>query len=1029
MAARRPPRGNTSPDTHRPVSTGGGETPRPDTSRTDAPRVDTPRVDIDPVTGAGRLDLSGTSRIPASIDTPAAGTSLIAASDRVSSSSSSSSTASSATSAIASAQHPLIAYRVPATGKLTEANADGLRTFRNRLYVEVADVGIVQVGKDPETGLYRAKLPNELTATGPVLIRDPVGTLWRLQTEPERVTDPRYAYQRVIEGEQPYAWDEQTLINRLGSQAQGLEAAGADILAVSRADIHAVRRMYANHERIIPLLQDTVTRFRIDREMGRFIDNLRSDRAQDYLQADLLFQFELLNVIWPDKAMSLLDANGKVLSTIEREGSSPVPIPRDQLLDGDLLKTVLSHLDEAETKSLLNVASDEPPATLEANARHLRRELAQLADPYKTYLFDQRYRDVDKATTTEALFVQEQLKLPGVVARELVDIATPAELDKIRRGILPERLQSLGDWALQDILVSRAYEGFYLDSVNSPDNFTLTLYTSGALGLWGEDIRIEIRQDSFDGELLGAFGQGNVTTHLTFVEDGYGTYRAHDVEGNALYPATDFYNSILETFLVDKRESLKISDVKSLKTCLRGNALAPYRLLELLPNLPQQHWSTFDPGFMRLRAGPPSSIGEVAQLQFIAGKYKELIDLSFHESTPMIERYNFLRGLKLLHERYSDECVLSMHYAVIKANGEGDNQPVIGSIEVLPELQSLMRPEQFDALTGRLFTEEGVVPLTESERNLGMYARNLEQTGRANEYQALLRSVRGNGGTPSPKLRDLSEYAELLSIKVAKPGESIQVSAQTMANLKLAQEAILRAKELLPMSGNQLPSIWEKGGSAIAKIKGLRGLDLEEGGFTAKLTTAEAARKAIEIKGGNCSENSKVTFSILASLPRTSSIHIVRATSFDHQYVVIGDDLSNLTGLVVADSWPEFPAAHLASNAHFDFEMPPVTTMAPGPAVAEYNFINEAPPGPAVLPTVSQANTFRQIKMNKLYEEDAAYAQWTSLREIGQTYVIEGGTPVSFERMPESVIDGRIQAYDRYREVFKDLLGEDTDTD
>ncbi|MHC8346185.1 hypothetical protein [Pseudomonas sp. RT6P73] len=1027
MAARRPPRGNTSPDTRRPVSTGGGQTPRPDTSRPDAPRVDTPRVDVDPVTGAGRLDLSGTSRIPESIDTPAAGTSSIAASDRVSSSSS----ASSATSAIASAQHPLAAYRIPATVKLTEANADGLRTFRNRLYAEVSEVGIVQVGKDPETGLYRAKLPNELTANGPVLIRDPAGKLWRLQTEPESVTDPRHAYQRVIEGERPYAWDEQTLINRLGLQAQGLEDAGADILAVSRADINAVRRMYANHERIIPLLQDTVTRFRIDREMGRFIDNLRSDRAQDYLQADLLFQFKLLNEIWPDKAMSLLDANGKVLSTIEREGSSPVPLSRNQLVDGDLLKTVLSHLDEAETKSLLNVASDEPPATLEANARHLRSELAQLADQYKTYLFDQRYRDVDKATTTEALFVQEQLELPGVVARELVDIATPAELDKIRLGILPERLQTLGDWALQDVLVSRAYEGFYLDSVNSPDNFTLTLYTSGALGLWGEDIRIEIRQDSFDGELLGAFGQSNVTTHLTFVEDGYGTYRAHDGEGNALYPATDFYNSILETFLVDKRESLKISDVKSLKTYLRGNALMPYRLLELLPNMPLPHWSTFAPDFMRLRAGSPSSLGEVAQLQVIAGKYEELVNLSFHESVPVIERYNFLRGLKLLHERYPDECVLAMHYAVIKANGEGNNQPVIGSIEVLPELQSLMRPEQFDALTGRLFTEEGLVPLTESERNLGMYAQNLQQTGRANEYQALIRSVRESGVTPSPKLRDLSEYGELLFEDVATPGEPVQVSAQIMANLKMAQEAIYRAKELLPLSSNQLASMWEKGGSAIAGIKHLRGMDLgAESVFTSDLTIAQASEKAIAIKGGNCSENSKVTFSILASQPRTSAIHIVKVTGFDHQYVVIGDDLSNLNGLVVADSWPEFPAAHLASKGTFEFVTPPLETLPPGPAVGEYRFINDTPPGPATLPAVSEENTYRQIKMNKLYLKTArTYVQWTSLDKLGQTYAVEGGTPVSFERMPASVIESRLDAHTRYREAFKDLLDEETEAD
>jgi hypothetical protein len=137
--------------------------------------------------------------------------------------------------------------------------------------------------------------------------------------------------------------------------------------------------------------------------------------------------------------------------------------------------------------------------------------------------------------------------------------------------------------------------------------------------------------------------------------------------------------------------------------------------------------------------------------------------------------------------------------------------------------------------------------------------------------------------------------------------------------------------------------------------------------------------------------------------------------------VVIGNDLSNLDGLVVADSWPEFPAAHLASQGYFEFEMPPVETLAPGPAVAKYNFINEAPPGPATLPVVSEPNTFRQIKMNKLYTS-GAYAQWTSLKKLGQTYSVKDGTPVSFERLPASVIENRFEAYNNYLKAFEDIL-------
>jgi hypothetical protein len=274
----------------------------------------------------------------------------------------------------------------------------------------------------------------------------------------------------------------------------------------------------------------------------------------------------------------------------------------------------------------------------------------------------------------------------------------------------------------------------------------------------------------------------------------------------------------------------------------------------------------------------------------------------------------------------------------------------------------------------------------------------------------------------------LVELREVLPEKVIAQQAPVEVSASVMADLQMAQRAIYRAKELLPLSGNQLPSIWEKGGSAISKIKGLRELNLETGGFTAKMTIAEAARKAIEIMGGNCSENSKVTFSILANQPRTSKVHIVKATAFDHQFVVIGDDLSMPAQLVVADSWPEFPAAHLANNSHFGFELPPILTLEPGPAIADYAFINEALPGPAAMPEVSEGNTFRQIKMDKLYK--SGYAQFVSLSWVGTTYYAEpGAVPVSFEKLSVHTVNKRFGAYNHYLDAFKEFQSSDQVTE
>ncbi|MFJ7284167.1 dermonecrotic toxin domain-containing protein [Pseudomonas sp. NPDC099000] len=872
-----------------------------------------------------------------------------------------------------------------------------------------------ELTKDPQTGKHRVKHPTRPDAFQPVVDSNGAGAF-------------------VIEGEQPHTWDHTTLMARLGPDMGELAESYGDIRTVSQTDASAIRRMYADNERPLPLLSDTVTRFRIDRDIQAFIEQVGSERVQDYSSADPEMQFQLLDGLWPGNAIELVNARGEVLRVIGSAGGSRVRINSNRLADVDLLKTLLSHLDDAQLNTLLNVEFRIAPSTLEMNAKNLRAELAKLAESKRTSLFNARYRRIEAATSDSAKTIQAKVPgLPGTVARELLSIATPSEVQAIERGQLPARLENLARWALRDVRMSRAYEGFYLDSVESPDLDRLALHSLEHLRGWNPDVRIEVRRFEYDGHLLDSIGKDDAGIRRTLVELHDSTFVAYNADGNALHSGMDLFSAILQALPDAERNALNIhiGQGPTLKLALRDNALKPFQLLKVLDGLPVLDPLTYDPRLMRLRGGAPGAGGERVALEEVGGQYSDLVTLAFHPSVSEFKQFDYLRGLKLIYDRFPHDYFFDLYEALNAANATGEAGPgleIVQSIEALPDLQKLMLPEQFNALTGRLFTEEGLVPLTESERNLGVNARNLEQTGRANEYQALLRSVRENRVTPSPELTDLSEYGEVLSADVATPGEPIQVSAQTMANLKMAQEAIYRAKELLPLSSNQLPSMWEKGGSAIAKIKGLRGMDLEEGGFSAKLTIAEAARKAIDIKGGNCSENSKVTFSILASQPRTSSIHIVKVTDFDHQYVVMGDDLNNLNGLVVADSWPEFPAAHLASKGYFQFDRSPLMTLRPGPAVAEYNFINEAPPGPATLPAVSEANTYRQIKIDKLYKKEAAaFAQWTSLSELGQTYAVEGGTPVSFERMPASVIDNRVDAYHRYREAFKDLLAAEAD--
>lgn len=69
-------------------------------------------------------------------------------------------------------------FRITPPSRLPAADAQGLRSFKGRLFVDGYDGSTLHVSLDPESGLYRAKLQSEPTASGPALLRDPETGLW-----------------------------------------------------------------------------------------------------------------------------------------------------------------------------------------------------------------------------------------------------------------------------------------------------------------------------------------------------------------------------------------------------------------------------------------------------------------------------------------------------------------------------------------------------------------------------------------------------------------------------------------------------------------------------------------------------------------------------------------------------------------------------------------------------------------------------------------------------------------------------------
>lgn len=75
----------------------------------------------------------------------------------------------------------LARYSLRAPANLPEANAQGLRVFKNRKYVDIAPGLIVLVRETGTVGEYRAALVSEPAALGPVLFYDPRNRVWTLE--------------------------------------------------------------------------------------------------------------------------------------------------------------------------------------------------------------------------------------------------------------------------------------------------------------------------------------------------------------------------------------------------------------------------------------------------------------------------------------------------------------------------------------------------------------------------------------------------------------------------------------------------------------------------------------------------------------------------------------------------------------------------------------------------------------------------------------------------------------------------------
>ncbi|HEX4550014.1 dermonecrotic toxin domain-containing protein [Pseudomonas sp.] len=446
----------------------------------------------------------------------------------------------------------------------------------------------------------------------------------------------------MTELDKPLDWDRSTLLKHAGPRASSLSASERELaLNISGHHENHLRKARFERKPLPPLLHDSMVRIGLDKDIHTFIEQMRSEAPEDYLRADWKTQLQLLtqNMLWPEnKGLRLLNSDGETLWESANASSSPLNLHQSQEGNTDLLFTLLRQLDETQIKTLLEEDRGAPPSAITVRTHALRQKLANIAENKKTSMFDERYRVLDRIASPQVQAIIDTAPgLPASVASEIFDMATSVELSQLKHRSVPERLTHIARWARQEVRLSRAYEGLYLDAAPNLDSDVLALYSLEKLRDWPAGIRLEIREFSYAGRLRESIGEADAAVRKVLVlrEDGW--YEPYDENNLALSSSSDFFDSLLRALPDEARNALDIhiGEGPKLRKALQEHALDRDTLRTLLSRTPLLK-PAYDPSVMRLPGGadgyertPPDStpLKQLAQELYPALHESQLQDL------------------------------------------------------------------------------------------------------------------------------------------------------------------------------------------------------------------------------------------------------------------------------------------------------------------------------------------------------------------------------------------------------------------
>lgn len=380
----------------------------------------------------------------------------------------------------------------------------------------------------PEVKTWRVKHPERDNAYKPLLEHNEHGA-WR------------------HEAENPADWDDSALMPRLGHRAERFTPTQLEQIRISSGTgHHHLRRMHSDSSPPPPLLADSLTRFAAYEDAQLASANIRAGKPIA-AESDWFEPIATSLPGWPyERALKVqyehLDGYSRQYGNPMASAADTLTISQSELNAGQLPQRLLTFLDEGQLRTLLG--RDVPAAE---RVQALRDKLADAVDKRRGDVSKRLYQAADRTRQADQHVLRKTFpELPLPLGKKLLEQASAGErqrtLDEQR---LPLRLKNQARELDFEARTSRAYEGFYRNDSLSADSERLAL---GTLRLHTDtfaDLRIEVRDGTFDGPLRCSSGADDASTVRRLIRDEHGRYEVFDANNRSLHGADEFHESVL----------------------------------------------------------------------------------------------------------------------------------------------------------------------------------------------------------------------------------------------------------------------------------------------------------------------------------------------------------------------------------------------------------------------------------------------------------------------------------------------------